>query len=606
MKRYMAILSCILILLTVCPCPVHGAEERTGLSNQWQTTEGVKHPVGSYFSDKPLDKFPLTIEAWIYLPQSMYEKVAGTVVGNYATQKKDSFTFSIQAVGVPQMRFGYSGGNWTYTLSSAAIPPDTWTHVTMVYDRDSQQIWCYLNGKLKTWTMAEMWFEVQDTAVLDYLCLAGDRREMNKSGFKGILGDVTLYGDIRTPSEILEDAKNPPDLDDPNLLAHYDLDGAQYGQDIPDAGNGGHHMRYEQTWLTQEELDTLWAEDDRAYAYSIAFLPDIQYTTELYPKRLQPVFDYLLENREQKNIQYLISLGDLTNANTDKEWAAISAQTKRLDGQLPYAVIQGNHDVFGTDGQPRFDQYYLNKTDYYRHVEENGGFYQEDSLANTYLLFSAGQVDYLILNLDFGAKDAVLSWADEVLREHADRRVIVVTHGYLHTHGGWLTKDKTYAPSTYLPGLNNGDDMWNKLLKKHENVMLVVSGHISHDHIVHSTVTGDHGNTVHQLLMDPQYTDKLLGGAGIVALMEFTEDGRYARVMYYSTTQQKYFRESNGWIELDFGTWDREVPQEENQLDAFLEIVATPEGTGTVLLICLGAVAAVAVLLLCIRKKNAK
>lgn len=558
MKRFFATLFIAVLLLSMIPATVFAdnAEERVGIQNQWTETEGVTHPVGAYFTEKRLEKMPVTIEAWVYLPQDLYLQPYGTVISNFPHKKEACFTFSIEARGVPQLTFGGQNSDQTYAFTNVFITPDTWTHVVIVYHEEAKQILCYLNGELKGSTVTSAWVPAPEGVLDNTLCIMGDRDTMNTRGFHGTLGDVTVYADVRTQEEIAQDASAPA-LQDPDLLLHYDMKIATYGTDIPDASGNGYNMRYERMWLTQEEWDALLAEDDKEYTYSIAFLPDIQYTTRYYPEKLGKPFDYLLENKQSKNIQYLITLGDLTDNNTNNEWTDFVAQTNRLDGALPYSLIQGNHDALKNNASPFYDHIYGKPAaSYYQHVKTNGGFYQENSTKNTYLLFSVGEVDYLILNLDFGASDDVLTWADGVLSQYANRRVIAVTHSYIKVDGTLTTDGEYGAPSTYLPTMNDGDDMWNKLFSKHANVSMIVCGHYTQDALVHSLAVGENGNTVHQLLMDVQYSDKLIKSAGVVSLMHFTEDGRYARVEFYSTTQEKYFKESVSWLKLDFGEWD--------------------------------------------------
>ena len=105
--------------------------------------------------------------------------------------------------------------------------------------------------------------------------------------------------------------------------------------------------------------------------------------------------------------------------------------------------------------------------------------------------------------------------------------------------------------------------LWDKFVSKHENIDMIVSGHILADNILCTPAIGDNGNTVYQFLMDPQSTDKKLGGLGILALMYFTKDGNHARVEYYSTVLKKYFRESNKEISLDFSNPEDETTVEE-------------------------------------------
>lgn len=545
-KRTMALMLALLLALSVFVVPVSA----DGLTNEWMDTNGVEHPVGCYFAEKRLDTIPVTFEAWVYLPQERYDQHAGIVIGNCYSSSHACFTVEIVEQGVPQLSFGAH----SLPMENARIQPDTWTHLTIVYGtgEGDKQVCCYLDGELKD---VKDWYRPESDIAEGALCLAGDRQTINQYAFKGSLRSVTMYADVRTPEEVAADAAGTPDLTDPQLLAHYDLTNAGFGADVADASGNGYDMRYERFWLSQEEVDQIIAQDDKEYTYSIAFLPDIQWITEYRPKKLPAVFDYLIENKESKNIQYLITLGDLTNSNKAKEWNDFKAQTDRLDGVLPYALIRGNHDITKNGGAKLFDQGYSQPGEaYYEHVKANGGFYDTASATNTYLLFSVGKVDYIILNLDFGAKDDVLAWANEVLEKYSDRRAIIATHAYLKQSGTLLFQGDSGSPGSYIAALNDADDMWEKLIRKHANINMVVCGHKPTDDVVYTQAIGDHGNIVHQLLLDTQYVDKTTGGAGcVVSLMHFTKDGRYARVEQYSTDQQKYLKEGAFWIELDFG-----------------------------------------------------
>ena len=45
---------------------------------------------------------------------------------------------------------------------------------------------------------------------------------------------------------------------------------------------------------------------------------------------------------------------------------------------------------------------------------------------------------WIVVHLEWMPRDAVLDWADGVLRDHADRSAIVVTHAYLRTDDGLI------------------------------------------------------------------------------------------------------------------------------------------------------------------------
>ena len=210
--------------------------------------------------------------------------------------------------------------------------------------------------------------------------------------------------------------------------------------------------------------------------------------------------------------------------------------------------------------QELFNKTYAVKTGYYyKQVDTTGGFFDPESVRNTYMTFSVGEIDYIIIVLDFGATDDILTWAGEVLDAHPNHRAILATHGYLNSDGTTLDSNDYASPDEYDSVLNSGEATWQKLVSKHENIDMIVSGHMHHDTIVVSPREGDAGNTVYQILMDPQSTCKKLNSLGAVGLMYFTADGNHAKVEYYSTVHGLYFAESNKNILLTFGV--DEIPE---------------------------------------------
>ena len=540
------------------------AGEQSGITLERTKTNGVDHPVGYYTTEKRYEKMPITFEAWVYIPKSVYSQRGGIIIGNYQSFSKDDFVnFEIHTNGVPRLLFcDPSGTMHDFKFARAPVPADKWTHVTIVYGTgtDGKQISCYINGQFKQRTAVREWYEAPAEALDNTLCLAGDYRALNEQGFRGTLGDVWVYSDIRSDAEILADYQNGPDLTDSELILFYELSKAKPASDVPDASGHGYDMTYSRYFLTEEEMKAIRAEDEYEYDYILAFLPDIQYMTQSYPESLRIMIDYLVDKGKTKNIQYVIGLGDITNSNSEKEWDTILRQTNRLNGYIPYALTPGNHDGINSGSKKLLDDTYAAKTGYYYQlVEKNGGFFDKESVRNTYHTFTVGEVDYLVVVLDFGATDDILSWASDILNAHPDHRAIITTHGYLNADGTTLDSNDYASPDEYVRSLNSGEDIWEKLVSKHENIAMIVCGHMHHDTIVVTPREGDAGNTVYQILMDPQSTCKKLGGLGAIGLMYFTADGKHAKVEYYSTVFEKYFAESNKTIKLTFG---KDEPEE--------------------------------------------
>ena len=558
MKRIISSILCIITLFSLLSLSVSSADTKKGITIERMSTSGVEHPVGYYNTDKRYETLPLTWEAWVYIPKKIYSQRCGPILGNYQSFSKDEYVnFEIHKNGIPRLVFGISDGTmYDFMFDQAAVPADKWTHVAIVYGTgtQNQQIYCYINGELKQKTAVSKWFEAPATTIDNMVCLGGDYRALNEVAFRGELGDVWVYSDVRDARNVLADYQNGPDLSDPNLMLYYELFAAESAADVPDKSGNGYDMGYYRYWLTEEEMNEIRAEDEYDYEYVIAFIPDMQYMTQNNPTGLQTMITWLVENGKSKNIQYIIGLGDITNSNAQREWSTVVRQTNKLNGYIPYALVPGNHDVLLNSRQELFNKTYAVKTGYYyKQVDTTGGFFDPESVRNTYMTFSVGEIDYIIIVLDFGATDDILAWAGEILDAHPNHRAILATHGYLNSDGTTLDSNDYASPDEYDSVLNSGEATWQKLVSKHENIDMIVSGHMSHDTIVVTPREGDAGNTVYQILMDPQSTCKKLNSLGAVGLMYFTADGNHAKVEYYSTVHGLYFAESNKNILLTFG-----------------------------------------------------
>ena len=291
------------------------------------------------------------------------------------------------------------------------------------------------------------------------------------------------------------------------------------------------------------------------YAYSFAVVPDIQIVTENDVKNgennLAKLFDWIVANKSSKNIQYVFGLGDITDNNNAAEWTLAQTQHAKLSAAgIPYSAVRGNHDLPGFGGGITTDAYtaYMG-TDTYKAQFE--GFYSADNIANSWRTFTVGEVKYLMLTLDYGPSDDVLAWASGVIEAHPYHNVIITTHAYLFRDGSTLDSGDIVPPST-SGGVNNGDDMWNKLVSKHENIILVMCGHDPSESIVVNRSNGENGNVVTSMLIDAQDVEAQEGSMGMVAMLYFSEDGKKMQVEYYSTAKEKYFMSSNQFsVELD-------------------------------------------------------
>lgn len=142
-----------------------------------------------------------------------------------------------------------------------------------------------------------------------------------------------------------------------------------------------------------------------------------------------------------------------------------------------------------------------------------------------FAVFSAAGLDFLIVSLEFGPDDDMLAWASGIITDHPDHRAIIVTHCYMNSDDSRIGGSDGPSPHNYGladGGVNDGDEMWEKLVSQHDNLFLVVSGHVTGDGAGLLTSTGVSGNPVHQVLANYQQLSE--GGTGWMRLMTFVPD----------------------------------------------------------------------------------
>lgn len=289
--------------------------------------------------------------------------------------------------------------------------------------------------------------------------------------------------------------------------------------------------------------------DAADYAYSFCIVGDTQKVTKHTPSKLANIYDWIVANKEKRNIQYVFGLGDITDTDTTDEWNTAEAQINKLNGVVPYSLVRGNHD-----GSANMNAYFGNGDTAYKGQME--GFFSKDKIETAYRRIQVGDVKYLMITFDIGPTDAELEWAAKLIEANSDHRVIITTHVYLNADGSTVTKDHSHPATNYNddPTANNGDDMWNELISKYENIFLVISGHIGTDYVITNQRKGDNRNVVTEMLVDPQTLDGELGATGMITMLYFSEDGREVAVETYSTVHQKYFLEENQYT-VDISSW---------------------------------------------------
>jgi len=281
-------------------------------------------------------------------------------------------------------------------------------------------------------------------------------------------------------------------------------------------------------------------------AFVLILLPDTQTYTSAYPEILQSQADWIAKNSE--NIAFVLQQGDITDNNNDKEWQVAAEAFRKLDGRVPYTVAPGNHDT-GENGKAMtrttglFNKYFP-----YEKYSANptfGGTFIPGTMDNTWHTFKAGGIDWLIFSLEFGPRTSVLSWASEVIESHPDHKVIINTHAYLYSDDTRMdsTRGHMWLPQEYGLGknadpgaVNSGEQMWDKLVKNHPNIMFVFSGHVLNDGTGLLVSEGTHGNKVYQMMANYQggVEGSVKGGNGFLRIITIDPGNASINVKTYS------------------------------------------------------------------------
>lgn len=278
-------------------------------------------------------------------------------------------------------------------------------------------------------------------------------------------------------------------------------------------------------------------------AASIVVLPDTEYYAWKYPELFHAQTGWIAGEAERRNIVYTIHLGDITQHNNAAQWTVARESFARLDGRVPYALVPGNDDYDDlAEGNWQRLRESSRINEFFDPEEISGwktfgGFHQEGRLENTYHFFRMHGQEWMILCLEMGARDEVIRWADRVLAQEKARRTIVVTHAYLFRDNRRYDHRNGPERASPHPWGNDGEELWQKLLRRHANVMIVMSGHVSTGGLGYRADRGDHGNVVHQMMCD--YQKKQMGGLAYLRLLEFAPDGETVQVRTYSPYRDK-------------------------------------------------------------------
>ncbi|MBE6582039.1 MAG: hypothetical protein E7648_02090 [Ruminococcaceae bacterium] len=448
----------------------------------------------NYIAGKTLTNLPRKISATVYFPDLFLDNVYGGVIYSDYLGKGPSFEFEIYSNGNPRLYIKNEEGTAKeFIFATVNVYNGKKTNIEVVIEADAVKL--YVDGELaETKSSSGIGAFVDAIKPIRKMIVGGDYRERNDMYFKGQLIDLEIDG-----------------------VGKYDFTAA--GETVTELSGNGNDLKKSGYLLDYE------APED--FAYSLLVLGDTQYMNDRYPENFVKIYDWILENKDTHKIQYVMGVGDITDTDDASEWLRAKKQFDRLNGKVPYSLVIGNHD-----GSEMMNATFNNDV-YNATIDGKYG----DGVENSYRLITVGKVKYLIMTLEFGFRDEVIDWANEVIAAHPTYNVIITTHGYLSSNGaGLLANGADSQPSSYDETLNDADVLWDNLVSKHANISFVICGHVGASTVHTLDAVGDNGNVVKQMLVNPQGFDaRHPGGFGMVTLLYFNEDGSEMEVRTYST-----------------------------------------------------------------------
>ncbi len=272
--------------------------------------------------------------------------------------------------------------------------------------------------------------------------------------------------------------------------------------------------------------------------FTLVVVPDSQKYVWQRPELYTLQTGWIAANARRYKVAYVLHVGDITQHNTAEQWDLARRAHRVFAGVVPAAFVPGNHDL-GEGGKSTSRRSLM--SEYIPLVELQresglGGVYDREPgrTENTFHTFEAGGRKWLVLALEFGPRDDVMRWANEVVAEHPDHAAILLTHAYLRPNATRFDRNvairdergrdrglERYGLSQAPDGFNDGEELWQKLVSRHPNFVMVLCGHVCTS--AHLVSVGEHGNEVHQILVD--YQDAPNGGDGWLRLLQFGAEG---------------------------------------------------------------------------------
>ena len=262
---------------------------------------------------------------------------------------------------------------------------------------------------------------------------------------------------------------------------------------------------------------------------TFVWMSDTQGYSKGYPEIFEAMTNWIVNERDTFNIQYVLHTGDVVDNYDDmRQWDNANRALSILDGKVPLFVVAGNHDIHGKNYVYDFYLKFLGSKRF-EGLPTFGGAYRDGH--GRYDLVDIEGVPAILVSvgygMGYGVDDKAIDWMNGVLQEYSDRFAILCFHSYMDPDG-LLTTD--------------GGVLFQEVVKKNPNVGLVLCGHrhgVNHTAVqLDDNKDGMPDRTVYQFVAD--YQDESKSGGGYLGLLIFNSTERTISVKTYSPYLDDY------------------------------------------------------------------
>ncbi len=259
---------------------------------------------------------------------------------------------------------------------------------------------------------------------------------------------------------------------------------------------------------------------------------------------------WIVNNRTRRNIVYVGQLGDCVEHGDEYEveWKRSDTAMKPLEDTaltglaegIPYGICVGNHDqspAGSATGTTTFFNKYFGSARFKRRSYYGGYFGTNND--NSYELFSAGNIDFLVISFEYDPSTTnftriggALDWGENLIKNHPNHNVIVLSHYVLKADGSFSVQ---------------GRNIYQRF-KVYPNFKFISGAHVV-DSAEAMRKDTYNGNTVYTVLSN--YQGRENGGNGRLRIYEFDPATNNVSVKTYSPYTSTYETDSNSQFNMN-------------------------------------------------------